>query len=237
MGVGTWGEAYLTRLRGCAVRMGRELDEISDRDRAVRLVEADARSVEEGFGQGLLNLEPTSRVRSLDPLQGVTWLVEGDPARPRWEALAQLAAYVELLRAGYPESAVRFATPEGELGLDLAVVNDDGQVLLLGVARAESLELTKLEALVPTFDVESVLSMRMVPGREPQLLAHQLWATRAPYLWLVAAGVRRLYRVKYGRTIVLTAARVLPMPEDLWPFGFAGPTPRVAVVVPEAVAG
>lgn len=237
MGVGTWGEAYLTRLRGCAVRTGRELGEISDRDRAVRLVETDAQSVEEGFGQGLLSLEPTSRVQSLDPLQGATWLVEGDPVRPRWESLAQLAAYVELLRAGYPESAVRLATPEGELGLDLAVLNDDGQVLLLGVARAESLELTKLEALVPTFDIESVRSVPMVPGREPQLLAHQLWATRAPYLWLVAAGARRLYRVKYGRTIALTPARLLPMPEDLWPFGFTGPTPRVAVVVPEAVAG
>jgi len=217
--------------------MGRELDDISDRDRAVRLVETDAQSVEEGFGQGLLSLEPNSRVRSLDPLQDPTWLVEGDPARPRWQSLAQLSAYVELLRAGYPESAVRLATSESELGLDLAVMNDDGQVLLLGVARAESLELTKLEALVPTFDGESVRSVDRAPGREPQVLAHQLWATRAPYLWLVAAGVRRLYRVKYGRTIKLAAARVLPMPEDLWPFGFAGPTPRVAVVVPEAVAG
>ncbi len=235
--MGTWGEAYLTRLRGCAVRMGRELGEISDRDRAVRLVEADAQSVEEGFGQGLLSMESASRVRSLDPLQATTWLVEGDPAQPRWQSLAQLAAYVELLAAGYPESAVRFATPDGELGLDLAVVNDEGQVLLLGVARAESLELAKLEALVPTFDGESVRSVRVVPGREPQLLVHQLWATRAPYLWLVAAGARRLYRVKYGRTIKLVPARVLPMPEDLWPFGFNGPTPRVSVVAPEAVVG
>ncbi len=235
--MGTWGDAYLTRLRGCAVRMERELVEISDRDRAVRLIERDAQTVEEGFGEGLLTVEATSRVRTLDPLQANAWLVAGDPARPRWESLAQLAAYVELLRAGYPDPAVRFATPEGELGLDLAAVNDEGQVLLLGVARAEPLELAKLEALVPTFEEHSVRAIRIIPGREAQLLAHQLWATRAPYVWLVAAGARRLFRVRYDRTIKLSRMRVLPMPEELWPFGFDGPTPRVAVVEAEAVAG
>lgn len=223
--------------------MGRELGEISDRDRSVRLVEADAQTVEQGFGEGLLSMESASRVRTLDALQATAWLVAGDPAQPRWESLPQLAAYVELLQAGYPETAVRFATPDTELGLDLAAVNDEGQVLLLGVARAESLELAKLEALVPTFDHDSVRAVRAIPGREAGVLAHQLWATRAPYLWLVAAGARRLYRVKYGRTIKLTKVRVLPMPEDLWPFGFSGPTPRVAAVaapvpdLPEAVVG
>ncbi|MDZ5623419.1 hypothetical protein [Nocardioides bizhenqiangii] len=237
MVVGSWGEAYLTRLRGCAVRMGRELVEISARDRAVRLVEAEARTVEEGFGAGLLALESSSRVRTLDPLQGAAWLVAGEPPRARWESLPQLAAYVELLRAGYPEAAVRFETPATELGLDLAAVNDDGQVLLLGVARAEPLELAKLEALVPTFDGEDARSVRDVPGREAQRLAYQLWSTRAPYLWMVAAGDRRLFRVGYGRTITLTRGRVLPMPEELWPFGFDGPTPRVAFVGATAVAG
>jgi hypothetical protein len=221
------------------VRMERELVEISDRDRAVRLIEADAQTVELGFSDGLLAMESASRVRTLDPLQASAWLVEGDPACALWKSLPQLAAYVELLQAGYPEGAVRFETPENELGLDLAAVNDDGQVLLLGVARAEPLELAKLEALVPTFDGEDegVRSMREIPGREAQQLAYQLWSTRAPYLWLVAAGARRLFRVRYGRTIKLTQARALPMPDDLWPFGFEGPTPRVAVVESEAVAG
>jgi hypothetical protein len=239
MDVGTWGEAYLTRLRGCAVRMERELVEITDRDRAVRLIEADAQTVEEGFGDGLLAMESASRVRTLDPLQASAWLVEGDPACALWKSLPQLAAYVELLQAGYPEGAVRFATPESELGLDLAAVNDDGQVLLLGVARGEPLELAKLEALVPTFEGgnEGVGPMREIPGREAQRLAYQLWSTRAPYLWLVAAGARRLFRVRYDRTIKLTRVRVLPMLDDLWPLGFEGPTPRVAVVESEAVAG
>jgi hypothetical protein len=235
--VGTWGEAYLTRLRGCAVRMERELVEISDRDRAVRLIESEARTVEEGFGEGLLVMESASRVWTLDPLQSSAWLVAGDPARARWESLPQLAAYVELLQAGYPGAALRFETPDSELALDLAAVNSEGQVLLLGVARAEPLELAKLEALVPTFEVGDVRSVRDIPGREAKQLAYQLWSTRAPYLWLVAAGARRLFRVRYGRTIKLTRVRVLPMAEDLWPFGFEGPTPRVAVVEAEVVAG
>lgn len=235
--MGTWGEAYLTRLHGCASRMGRELAEISDRDRAVRLVEADARTVEEGFGDGFLSVASGGRVRTLDPRQATTWLVTGHPARPRWQALAQLAAYVELLNAGYPEAAVRFATPEGELGLDLAAVNDDGQVVLLGAARAEPLELSKLEALVPTFDFETVRSVRRGHGREAQVLAYQLWATRAPYLWLVAAGARRLFRVRYASTIRLTPVKVLPLPEELWPFGFVGPTPQVVAVDAEPVPG
>lgn len=235
--MGTWGEAYLTRLRGCAGRMGGELAEISDRDRAVRLVEKDARTVEEGFSEGLLSMLSGGRVRTLDPRQPTVTLVAGDPVRPRWEALPQLAAYVELLRSGFPELAVRFGTPESELGLDLAAVNDDGQVLLLGVARAEPLELAKLEALVPTFEGDRAHLARVVPGREAQLLAYQLWVTRAPYLWLVAAGARRLFRVRYGRTIKLARVRVLPMPEELWPFGFFGPTPKIALDAAAAVAG
>ncbi len=217
--------------------MQRELEEISDRDRAVRLVEADAQTVEDGFGDGLLAMESASRVRTLDPFQASAWLVAGDPARARWESLPQLAAYVELLQAGYPQGAVRFETPDFELRLDLAAVNDDGQVLLLGVARAEPLELAKLEALVPTFEPGEVRSTREIHGREAEQLAYQLWSTRAPYLWLVAAGARRLFRVRYGRTIKLTRLRVLPMPEDLWPFGFEGPTPRVSVIAPAAAAG
>jgi len=239
MALGTWGEAYLTRLRGCGVRMGRELVEITDRDRAVRLVEADAHTVEQGFADGLLAMEAAGRVRTLDPCQGSAWLVAGDPARARWESLPQLAAYVELLQVGYPETAVRFQTPESELALDLAAVNDDGQVLLLGSARAEPLELAKLEALVSTFEAtrEGVRSVRDIPGREAQRLAFQLWSTRAPYLWLVAAGARRLFRVRYDRTIKLSRVRVLPMAEDLWPFGFDGPAPQIAVVEPAAVPG
>lgn len=236
--MGTWGEAYLTRLRGCAARMERDFSQISDRDRSVRLVERDAKLVEAGFGAGVLTMESASRVRTFDPWQATTWLVEGDPARPRWESLPLMAAYVELLQGGYPRNAVRFAAPDLELRLDLAAVNEEGQVLVLGVARAEALELSKLVALVSTFESHGARGPRGgLPGREAQHLAHQLRATRAPYLWLLAAGTRRVFRVRYGRTIKLTPAQRLPTAAELWPFGFDGPTPRVAVLGPESVAG
>lgn len=221
-------------MRGCAARLGRELADVSHRDRAVRLLECNARLVEEAFSDGLLRVAPDGGVRTLDPRQTTTWMVDrGEPAQPRWEVLSQLAAYVELVAAGYPDGAVRFATSRAELGLDLAAVNDDGQVVLLGVARSEPLQLLKLEALVPTFDV-SVLCRRAASGHDPRKIAQQLWATRAPYLWLVAAGTRRLFRVRYDRTIRLSPIKVLPMPDELWPLGFRGPTPRVVPVVPVA---
>ncbi|KAA1418845.1 hypothetical protein F0U44_10195 [Nocardioides humilatus] len=225
--MGTWGEAYLARLRGCAELMGQELVPVSDRDRSVRLVESDARTVEEGFGVGLLELATAGKVRTRDGLQSLAWLVAGDPPEPRWESLPQLAGYVELLRRGYPEGAVRFATPESELKIDLAALSEDGHVLILGVARPESLLLAKLEALVPTFEEGDPRTDRTSFGCDAHRVATQLWATRAPYLWLVAAGARRVLRVTYGRTITLRPVRRLPRADELWPYGFDQATPRI----------
>lgn len=237
--MGTWGEAYLGRLRGCADQKGQSLEEISSRDRSVRLVEGDARAVEEGFTEGFLTMAATGQVQTRDVLQGSCELVAGDPPQPSWEALPQLAAYVELLRLGYPEAAVRFATTEDELRLDLAAVGEHGEVLVVGAARAESLLLSKLEALVPTFEGSGARTVRSSLGCDAHRVATQLWTTRAPYLWLVAAGARRVLRVTYGRTITLAPARRLPRPEELWPYGFGAATPRVLPngVEPDAVRG
>ena len=235
--MGTFVESYLTRMRGCAARMGREMATISDRNRAVRLVEADARSVERGFAAGWLAIESVNRVRTLDQRQGTAWLVEGDPAHVRWEYLPHLAAYVELIAAGYPPRAVRFETSDSELRLDLAAVDEDGRVLVLGEARAEPIQLTKLEALVSTFEGDPGWPGRDSTARDALKLAHQLWATRAPYLWLVASGARRAYRVSYERTIKLAAMPCLPDAEELWPSGFDGPTPVVMTHDGEPVAG
>jgi len=237
--VGTRGEAYLDRLRGCAAAAGQELAEISVRDRSVRLVETDARTVEDAFADHLLTMTAAGRVQTLDPLQEGCELVAGAPPQPRWEALAQLAAYVELLDLGYPEAAVRCATSAAELRLDLAAMGEHGEVLVVGAARAESLLLSKLEALVPTFEGDAPQTVRSALGCDAHRVATQLWATRAPYLWLVAPGARRVLRVSYGRTISLAPTRRLPRPDELWPYGFAGPTPPVAVglAVPDVAVG
>ncbi|UMG91673.1 hypothetical protein [Nocardioides sp. TF02-7] len=228
-------EAYLGRLQGGAARTGRELAPISDRNRAVRLVESDARSVESGFAAGVLTVEDGNRVRTLDPRQGTARLVEGDPAHLCWERLPQLAAYVDLLGAGFPPGALRFETPESELRLDLAAVDDDGRVLVLGEAKAEPLQLAKLEALVQTFEGDPGARSCATRDGDAHRLAHRLWATRAPYLWLVAAGARRAFRVHYGRTLRLTAQEALPHAADLWPYGCDGATPAVALPGSEAM--
>lgn len=231
-------EAYLTRMRRCASQSGRELAEISDRHRAVRLVESDAASVERGFAAGLLAIESAHRLRTMDPRQRAAWLVEGDPAHLCWEYLPHMAAYVELvLDHGFPLQAVRFDTPEEELRLDLAALNEDGRVLVLGEAKAEPLQLRKLEALVPTFEGDPHWPGGSDATRDAQKLAHQLWATRAPYLWLVAAGTRRAFKVSYGRTMTLTVLKALPAAETLWPSGFGETTPRIAVPARQAAAG
>lgn len=239
--MGTYVDAYLTRMRGCAARLGQELAPISGREHAVRLVEADTRSVEHGFASGYLKVEGSHRVRTLDPRQGAACLVRGAPPQVCWEHLPHLAAYVELLDAGYPAGAVRFETYDAELGLDLAAVDEDGRVLVVGKAEAEPIQLTRLAALVATYEGDPALpgplSDRLAPGWGAQKLAHQLWATRAPYVWLVAAGARRAYRVSYDRTIRLSAVTALPTAEELWPYGYDGPTPSITVPGGEPVAG
>lgn len=231
--MGTYVDAYLTRMRGCAARMGKELAPISERNRAVRLVEGDARSVERGFASGYLWVEGPCKVRTLDPRQDTVSLVAGDPPELRWEILPLLASYAELLEAGYPAAAVRFETYDAELGLDLAAVDEEGRALVVGRAEPEPVQLTRLEALVATFEgdpgLPGPLSDRLAAGWGAQKLAHQLWATRAPYLWLVAAGTRRVRRVTYGRTIKLCRVKALPTAEQLWPTGYDGPTPPVLV--------
>lgn len=223
----TWGEVYLTRLRGCAALVDQELGEIGDRDRSVRLVDSDARTVEEGFDRGVLELDDDGRVRTLDRRQRPVSLLTDDPLQPCWQTLAQLAAYVELLRLGYPGPAVRFATGEDELALDLAAVNENGQVLVLGIARAEALLLSRVEALVPTFEGDGPRPVRSALGCDAHRVATQLWATGAPYLWLTAPGARRAYRVIYGATICLAPVKELPTALELWPYGFVGASPRI----------
>lgn len=235
--MGVWGEAYLERLRSCAARSEREFVEVTARDRAVRLVEEDARTVEEAIAEGVLTAETSGRVRTLDPLQAEICLIEGDPAAPRWEALSHLATYVDLLHAGYPPTGIRFATSDSELSLDLAAVREDGRVALLGVVRTEPLELTKLEALIPTFEAAlRVSGGRARSDRDAARVVSQLWSTRAPYLLLSAAGSRRVLRVRYGRTITLAPTKLLPLKHELWPDGAPVHTPRVVPEL-EVVAG
>jgi len=235
--VGTYVDAFVRRAQGCAQKMGRELAPISERHRSVRLVESEVRSIERGFGNGLLTIEGANRVRTRDPNQVTTWIAAGEPAELNWTALPLLAAYVELIEDhGYPRAALRVGTPDNELGIDLAALDEEGNVLVLARAEAEPIVLNLLEALVVTYDGDPLAPSRGTPDGDAKVLAHQLRSTRAPYLLLVAPGTRRAYRVGYGRTIKLFPVPELPAGEMLWPVGYDGPTPTVTHMPPKVDA-
>jgi hypothetical protein len=222
-------------MAACARSVGRELAPLK-RHHEARLVESDATLVEKGFASGLLRLEKGRNVVTADPYQATAWLVEGDPAWPCWEYLPHMAAYVHLIRdLEYPSQAVRFETPDVELRLDLAVLDDLGHVLVLGEVKVSPAQLSSLEAVLPTFEGDPAEPVPVKQGgpqgmlREAWKLAHQLWVTRAPYLWLVAAGTRRGFAVSYAGHLVLTPMTELPTADALWPDGFSGGTPRISL--------
>jgi hypothetical protein len=214
--------------------MGREFAPITTSQASVRLVERDAELAERGFASGLLRIEHPNRVRTADPHQGTAWLVEGDPAHLCWEYLPHLAAYVELVEEyGYPAAAIRFETPDAELNLDLAVLDAAGRVQVLGEVKTEPSQTRSLQTLVPTFAGDPGKPAPVRSGgphgahREAWKLAHQLWVTRAPYLWLAASGFRAAFDVEYDDHIVLCPRAHLPPAGELWPIELLGLTPRI----------
>lgn len=149
---------------------------------------------------GLISWRPAGRFDTLDrpsPPRGRWWLIEkdGKTRRPCWEFVPQLAGYVELIRDyGYHRSRVLFDTPQAALQLDLAVLNNDASVIVLGEAKKESGDLDKLERGLLSYQCEKPDPRR---GDEPRQLAWRLWVTRAPFLWLVGPSDRRAFQVTY----------------------------------------
>ena len=168
---------------------------------ARRLTDQDCDDLFAGVELGLITWRPEGRFDTLDrprPPRGRWWLIEkdGETRRPCWEFVPQLAAYVELIRdLGYHRNRVLFDTPQAALQFDLAVLNDDGAVVVLGEAKKESSDLDKLQSGLLAHQGEPPTPKR---GDEPRQLAWRLWVTRAPYLWfrLVGPSDRRAFRVE-----------------------------------------
>jgi hypothetical protein len=105
---------------------------------------------------------------------------------------------------------VFFELPHKALKLDLAVITDNCTVAILGEAKREAGMLDKMIS-----DIERLYS-RSDPGEQgrnesPQL-AWRLWRTRAPYLWLISPGERRVYRMSYAP---LTFERIPKLPSAI----------------------
>jgi hypothetical protein len=165
-----------------------------------RLHDGDVATLGDGVDRGLVTWRSALYFDTLDrprPPKGRWWLAErdGHTRRPCWEFVPQLAAYVELIRDyGYHRHRVLFDTPERARQLDLAVLDDDSGVRVLGEAKKESKDLDRLEDGLYAHLDELPEPRR---GDEPRQLAWRLWTTRAEYLWLVGPSDRRAFEVTY----------------------------------------
>jgi hypothetical protein len=139
--------------------------------------------------------------------------------------LPQIAAYVEAIQElGYPSQRVFFELPHVALKLDLAIVDDDGAITVLGEAKRAVLMLDAI--LKEIQDWYSTVDPGEEGGNEARQLAWRLWRTRAPYLWFIGPAERRAYRVRYA-PLALEPLPALPSAKDV---GLAHvPTRRVEV--------
>ena len=214
-------DAFLGLLEGCAAARGGALGPLDPVKVRERLHEDDAQWFARGLSEGLLRVDERGYLFSRDPHQTTAWMVEGGAAAwPCWEYLPHAASYVELiLGLGFPLTSVRFETPGREHGLDLdlAVVAGDGTVVIVGEAKKTSRELDLLLAAMAQHFAADPGTPVGVTGmaKAAWKLAYRLWATRAPWLWLVGPSDRRAFEVSYERHLTLTARPALPSPSAL----------------------
>src|SRR5262249_30660846 len=118
---------------------------------ARRITDVDVAALSAGVDLGLVTWAKPGYFDTLDrpkPSEGRWWLIDtaGAARRLCWEFVPQLAAYVELIRdLGYHHHRVLFDTPQSALQLDLAVLDDESRVRILGEAKKESKDLDRLE--------------------------------------------------------------------------------------------
>lgn len=154
-----------------------------------------------GYQKRLITLERGARFNTLDrPRAGGRWGLLSRTKDGGWynaEYLPQIAAYVHAIaELGYPSDRVLFELPDQALKLDLAILNDAGEVIVLGEAKRALPMLNNLVEEVSRHYREAD------PGEEgrneSRQLAWRLWRTRTPILWLIGPGERRVYKISYG---------------------------------------
>lgn len=143
------------------------------------------------------------------------------------EYLPQIAAYVEAIQElGYPSGRVFFELPPVALKLDLAIVANDGAIVVLGEAKRAVLMLDAILAEIQ--DRYSTVDPGEEGRKEARQLAWRLWRTRAPYLWFIGPAERRAYRVRY-EPLAFELLPALPLAKDI---GLAHvPARRIAVPI------
>lgn len=149
---------------------------------------------------GLITLYRGGRFNTQDrPKPDGRWSLLSRARSGGWynaEYLPQIAAYADaVLRLGYPSERVLFELPTSSLQLDLAILDDEGRVVVLGEAKRDAAMLTKLRAAcLARFSGRAPGPDSKKRGDEARQLAWRLWTIGAPYTWLIGPGARQAYR-------------------------------------------
>jgi hypothetical protein len=114
------------------------------------------------------------------------------------------------------------------LQLDLAILDDDGRVRVLGEAKRDTAMLDKLRTTVESRYRDEAPDMS-TPKDEARQLAWRLWTVAPEYTWLIAPNYRPAYLTR------LAPLRLDPTPDARLPnaveLGLDGPPP-VAMMTP-----
>ncbi len=112
------------------------------------------------------------------------------------EYVPQIAAYVEaILDLGYPHERVLFELPAKSLQLDLAILDDDGSVRVLGEAKRSTPALSTLRrGVVGRFSDKAPAVEPKRRGDEQRQLAWRLWTVGPEITWLIGPGHREAFQ-------------------------------------------
>lgn len=173
-----------------------------------------------GVGAGLVQLAPDGRFNTRDrPTPQGHWALLSRSARGGWfnaEYLPQIAAYVEaILDLGYPHERVLFELPAKSLQLDLAILDDDGAVRVLGEAKRSTPALSALRrGVVERFGQEAPTVESKRRGDEQRQLAWRLWTVSPELTWLIGPGHREAFRTELA-PLRLSSLPKLPLASEL----------------------
>jgi hypothetical protein len=173
-----------------------------------------------GVDADLVHVERGGRFNTFDrPKVDGRWSLLSRSKAGGWynaEYLPQLAAYVDLIHnLGYPKERVFFELPSESLQLDLAVLDDDERVVVLGEAKRATKMLAKLLQDIDTRFAQSAPNEDSKKrGDEVRQLAWRLWTVQPDFCWLVAPGTRLAYQCEYA-PLRLTALRSLPSAAEI----------------------
>ena len=98
------------------------------------------------------------------------------------------------------------------LKLDLAIVGDDGAIVVLGEAKRAVLMLDAI--LKEIHDRYSTADPGEEGRNEARQPAWRLWQIRAPYLWFIGPAERRAYLVRYA-PVAFEPLPALPRAKDI----------------------